>query len=80
MLTLFYSKSNLHFLSSKVHEGIRYPCDLCEYVGGYKGDLSRHKKIVHDGFIFDCSLCEYKSPKKYHMKEHLLREHGLDEM
>ena len=67
--------NNLFF---QVHKGIRWPCDLCEYVGGYKGDLNRHKKIVHDGFILECSQCEFKTPKKYTLKEHFKLQHGVD--
>ena len=57
---------------------IRWPCDMCDYVGGYKGDLTRHKKIVHEGHILSCSLCQFKTPKKFHLKEHMLKEHSLE--
>ena len=30
------------------HEGIRYPCDECEYITAYAAELKRHKKSKHD--------------------------------
>ena len=73
-----HSSYNLRMHVERVHEGIRWPCDLCDYVGGYKGDLTRHKKIVHEGLSLVCSICQFKTPKKYHLKEHMLKEHNID--
>ena len=71
----------IHYYKSKTKLFLfRWPCELCDYVGGYKGDLNRHKKIVHQGFVLECSVCGFKTPKKYHLKEHMLKEHGLDEV
>lgn len=42
-----HSTYNLRVHVEKVHQGIKWPCDMCDYVGGYKGDLNRHKKIAH---------------------------------
>lgn len=64
--------------TEKVHENIRYPCDVCDFVGGYKGDLTRHKKIVHAGFSLKCPNCDYTTPKKYCLKEHLSKKHGVE--
>ena len=63
--------------TEKVHENIRWPCDSCDYVGGYKADLNRHKKTVHEGFILQCPNCEYSTSKKYSLKEHLSKQHGV---
>ncbi len=73
-----HSSYNLRMHFERVHEGIRWPCDICDYVGGYKGDLTRHKKIVHEGLSLACSICQFKTPKKYHLKEHMLKEHNVD--
>ena len=64
--------------TEKVHENIRYPCDVCDFVGGYKGDLTRHQKIVHGGFSLKCPNCDYTTPKKYCLKEHLSKKHGVE--
>ena len=31
------------------HEGIKYPCDQCEYQATRKGNLDQHKRSVHKG-------------------------------
>ena len=30
-----------------IHEGVRYPCDQCDYKATQKGSLKRHKKSNH---------------------------------
>jgi len=30
-----------------IHEGVRYPCDLCEYAASFLEGLKRHKKSKH---------------------------------
>ncbi len=39
--------SDLKRHHDKVHKGIRWACELCDFSAGYKGDLNRHIKIVH---------------------------------
>eukprot|EP00088_Acartia_fossae_P013578 TRINITY_DN17163_c0_g2_i1.p1 TRINITY_DN17163_c0_g2~~TRINITY_DN17163_c0_g2_i1.p1 ORF type:complete len:402 (-),score=60.56 TRINITY_DN17163_c0_g2_i1:152-1210(-) len=33
--------------TEKVHLGIRWPCDMCDFIGSYKGDTITHKRKVH---------------------------------
>eukprot|EP00088_Acartia_fossae_P017411 TRINITY_DN19885_c0_g1_i3.p1 TRINITY_DN19885_c0_g1~~TRINITY_DN19885_c0_g1_i3.p1 ORF type:complete len:731 (-),score=137.92 TRINITY_DN19885_c0_g1_i3:424-2616(-) len=74
-----YTAFSMKQHEDKVHKGIRWPCDLCSYVGSYKGDLNRHKKIVHEGFSINCTMCEFTTPKKYDLKGHMLKVHGIVE-
>eukprot|EP00088_Acartia_fossae_P004963 TRINITY_DN12170_c0_g1_i12.p1 TRINITY_DN12170_c0_g1~~TRINITY_DN12170_c0_g1_i12.p1 ORF type:complete len:633 (-),score=114.83 TRINITY_DN12170_c0_g1_i12:157-2055(-) len=72
------SHYNLKMHVEKVHQGIRWPCDLCQYVGSYKADLKRHIKIVHEGFILKCDLCEFTTPKQPSLKEHMIKVHQIN--
>ena len=41
------------------HEGIRYPCDKCEYEATKQDQLKRHKQNKHEGFRYPSDQCEY---------------------
>jgi len=70
--------SDLRRHHDKVHKGIRWTCDLCDFSAGYKGDLNRHVKIVHQDYKVSCELCDYTTPKRYYLKEHMVKTHGID--
>ena len=52
------------------HEGVRYPCDLCEYVAGTLFDLKQHKEIRHGGIRYLCDQCEYSASTIAQFKQH----------
>eukprot|EP00088_Acartia_fossae_P014520 TRINITY_DN1778_c0_g2_i1.p1 TRINITY_DN1778_c0_g2~~TRINITY_DN1778_c0_g2_i1.p1 ORF type:complete len:378 (+),score=43.74 TRINITY_DN1778_c0_g2_i1:654-1787(+) len=66
----------------KVHLGIRWPCDQCEYIGPYKGDLTRHMKKVHnifpEGCLMSCDMCEFTSQKTSTMAAHKKKVHNIE--
>eukprot|EP00088_Acartia_fossae_P006981 TRINITY_DN13235_c0_g1_i7.p1 TRINITY_DN13235_c0_g1~~TRINITY_DN13235_c0_g1_i7.p1 ORF type:complete len:800 (+),score=93.80 TRINITY_DN13235_c0_g1_i7:26-2425(+) len=66
----------------KVHLGIRWPCDHCDYLGPYKGDLTRHLKKVHnihpEGSKINCDLCDFNSINAATMKAHKKKVHNID--
>jgi len=70
-------KHGLKIHVEKVHLGIRWPCDLCKFVGSYKADLNRHIKIVHDGFSLTCNQCDFQSPHQYVMNKHKENTHAI---
>jgi hypothetical protein len=43
----FNSKNGLKHHIASTHEGVRYPCDQCEYKAKANSHLTRHKKLVH---------------------------------
>ena len=32
-----------------IHEGIKYPCDQCDFKATHKGTLKSHMKSIHEG-------------------------------
>ena len=52
------------------HEGIRYPCDQCEYSAGAINDLNRHKGVKHEVIRIPCDQCEYSAGQLAHLKRH----------
>ena len=42
------------------HEGVKYPCDQCDYKATQKQFLLEHEKSKHEGVMFSCDQCEYK--------------------
>eukprot|EP00088_Acartia_fossae_P019798 TRINITY_DN2156_c2_g1_i10.p1 TRINITY_DN2156_c2_g1~~TRINITY_DN2156_c2_g1_i10.p1 ORF type:complete len:497 (-),score=68.83 TRINITY_DN2156_c2_g1_i10:156-1595(-) len=70
----------LHF--EKVHLGIKWPCNLCEYIGPYKGDLTRHMKKVHnvfpEGCMIRCDLCDFTVNKSSTLIAHKKKVHGVE--
>ena len=51
------TKKNLRVHKEQEHEGIRYPCDECEYVGARKLNLTAHKNAAHSGQRLACENC-----------------------
>ena len=47
-----------HHKKSK-HEGIRYPCDLCDYAATTLTNLKKHKKSKHEGIRYPCDQCDF---------------------
>ena len=41
------SQTSLKLHVQTVHEGIRYPCDSCNYEATQKQNLERHKRNAH---------------------------------
>ena len=52
------------------HEGIRYPCDQCEYSASQKGQLKSHKEAKHLGIRYPCDQCEYTTAYAVELRKH----------
>ena len=39
---------------SAVHEGMKYPCDLCQYKASAKDNLKKHMIGIHSETKFEC--------------------------
>ena len=57
------------------HEGIRYPCDLCDFSAGTLGILRRHKESRHYGIKYPCGECEYIAPTSVTLRRHVKQVH-----
>ena len=53
------------------YEGVKFPCDHCDYKATQKVNLLRHLKSVHEGVKFPCDHCDYKATQKFHLLRHL---------
>ena len=54
-----------------VQEGMKYPCDHCEYKATEKGDLKKHTMPVHKGIKYQCDHCEFKATTQGNFKRHV---------
>lgn len=76
----YSSKGQLNVHIRKVHKGIKYNCELCEYKTTQKAHLKAHINGVHENIrSFKCSSCGYMSRTKHtlaiHMAVHKLKSH-----
>ena len=58
-----------------MHDGVKYPCDKCNYQATEQSSLRKHKKSVHDGVKYSCDKCNYQTGWKQKFKEHKDRKH-----
>ena len=68
------TKSN-HFKSNvqSKREGVKFPCDTCDYIAGDPDTLKRHNSIKHVEvrLRFACNQCEYSAIAPQLLKVHL---------
>ena len=62
-----------HFESK--HEGGRYPCDKCEYIATYQGNLRRHIKNKHEEVSYPCNKCEFSTTSLSYLRVHIKNNH-----
>ena len=44
---------------NKEHLGIKFPCDLCEYIGRNQSELKKHKAKRHEGINLNGQLINF---------------------
>ena len=54
-----------------VHEGVKFPCEQCDYKATEKGELLRHMKSIHEGVKFTCEQCDYKATGNGYLLTHI---------
>ena len=57
------------------HEGVRYPCNQCEFTATSLSHLNRLKKVKHKGLRYECNQCEYAATSVSHLKRHTDNKH-----
>ena len=65
--TIFSSNLGPNCHWQPVHEGVRYPCNLCNYKAKQKSELKR-LKTIHERLYYLCGQCGYT---KFQSKKHL---------
>ena len=58
-----------------VHEGIKYPCNKCEYKASTQSYLNEHINAIHKGKKFYCKHCDFKTPWRNHLRTHTKSKH-----
>ena len=58
------------------HEGVKYPCNLCDYQAKKLSNLQRHIQFVHEGFKYSCNQCDYQATKQSYLDTHILAKHS----
>ena len=57
------------------HEGVKYPCNQCDYKATGKRHLPQHVKSQHEGVKYPCNQCNYQG--SYHaLKFHIKSKHN----
>ena len=60
----------------KEHEGVRYPCDLCDHQGHSLNSLRDHQATMHKiNPKFRCKLCDYCTNHSTSKRLHVERKH-----
>jgi len=57
------------------HEGIRYPCSICDYKATQKSHLKTHVNAIHNGVRYPCSKCDFKATERSNLKRHVMAIH-----
>ena len=57
------------------HEGVRYPCDQCDYRATQKSLLLNHIKAKHEGVKYPCEQCDFKATFKVSLLRHIKSIH-----
>ena len=63
-----------HHKESK-HDGIRYPCNQCDYAATTSGSLKTHNESKHEGIRYPCDQCDYAATKLDKLKIHKESKH-----
>ena len=68
---LFGSKIN----KKRKLEGVRYPCNKCEYSATKRNHLTEHIKNKHEGVRYPCDKCEYAATRATNLRIHIKSKH-----
>ena len=73
-----YNTSKLNLLKkhmSDKHEGIKFPCMLCDYKTARKGNMKIHMQALHENVVHNCQLCDYKTSTERNLRLHNKSKH-----
>ena len=72
---VFTTKGSMVTHYRSVHEGIKYPCNLCDYQATTQGSLQTHIKSVHEGIKYACNQCDYQAKRQDNLQRHIQSVH-----
>ena len=67
-------RSTIYSIRS-IHQGLRYPCTICDYQATQQGDLTKHKRSIHQGLKYPCTVCEYQATQQGDLIKHKKSSH-----
>ena len=59
----------------RIHDGVKYNCDRCDFKSTTQGNLGIHKLSVHEGVTYKCDQCDYRAKRPGNLKSHKLNIH-----
>ena len=71
------SRTGLYLHKKSKHDGVRHPCDKCEYSATTLSDLKRHKKSKHERVRYPCDQCEHAATQMSDLNKHKKRKHSF---
>ena len=63
--------------TEKVHDGVVFSCEECQYSSASKRRLTLHIRIEHEGVVFSCQLCDATLKTEEYLKRHTMRKHAF---
>ena len=57
------------------HEGIKYPCNQCDYQATQPGNLQIHIQAKHEGIKYPCNQCDYQTTTQGNLQTHFQAKH-----
>ena len=58
-----------------IHEGIKYPCNHCDYQATGSDNLTTHIQSKHEGIKYPCDRCDYQATQKSNLTRHKKARH-----
>ena len=78
-LKIYNNQTKLRIHHESKHEGVRWPCEHCEYQLTDKSALQKHMKKFHEDVRFNCTLCDFDSAYPSGLTKHM-KTHTSDEV
>ena len=57
------------------HEGVKYPCDKCDYLANRQYQLTRHIQSMHEGVKYSCDKCDFQANRQENLTRHIQSIH-----
>ena len=57
------------------HQGVKFPCNQCDFIASTTSHLKRHVESVHEGVKYPCNQCQYQATHRHHLNAHIRNKH-----